>query len=219
VARQLKLDKTSSLAEQAYAKLHAAIQNGEFAPGGRLMEADVAKWLKMSRTPARDALRRLENEGLLVHEPRFGLVIASLDYRAVVELYMMREVLEATAAGFAARHASDFEISQLTELVEEEKTLQGDYEALARHNKRFHTALHRAAHNRYLLRSLNTVADSMGLLGRSLMTIPERAKSALDEHTQIVRAIEDHDQKAAEGAARAHVRTAMRERLKIFEPA
>lgn len=216
--RQLKSEKTSSLAELAYAKLHGAIQKGEFAPGARLMEVEVAKWLKMSRTPARDALRRLETEGLLVHEPRFGLVIASLDYQAVVELYSMREVLEATAAGFAARHASEFEVIQLSEYIAEEKGLQGDLEALARHNKRFHRALHRAAHNRYLLRSLTTVEDSMGLLGKSLMTIPARAKSALDEHAKIVRAIEGRDPKAAAEAARTHVRTAMRERLKAFDP-
>lgn len=216
--RPIKVERTSSLADFAYTKLHSAIQNGDFAPGARLMEAEVAKWLKISRTPARDALRRLENEGLLVHEPRVGLVIASLDYRAVVELYMMREVLEATAAGFAARHATDFEVGQLGELVAEEKSLQGNLEALSIHNKRFHHALHRAAHNRYLLRSLNTVADSMGLLGKSLMTIPARAKSALDEHTRIVRAVEQRDPKAAEEAARAHIRTAMRERMKIFAP-
>src|SRR3954467_2886010 len=112
-----KASRSTSLGELAYLKLHAAIQAGTFEPGKRMMETEVADWLKMSRTPARDAMRRLENEGLLVHEPRQGLVIARLDHSAVMELYAMREVLEGTAARLAARHASEFEVAQLLELV------------------------------------------------------------------------------------------------------
>ena len=69
-------------------------------------------------------MRRLENEGLLVHEPRQGLVIAKLDHAAVMELYAMREVLEGTAARLAARHASDLEVAQLLELIAIEKKLK-----------------------------------------------------------------------------------------------
>ena len=211
--------KSTPLGELAYAKLHSAIQAGTFEPGQRMMETEVADWLKMSRTPARDAMRRLENEGLLVHEPRQGLVIATLDHAAVMELYAMREVLEGTAARLAARHASELELEQLLELVAVEKKLKGKYDELATHNQRFHQALRHAAHNRFLLRALITVRDSMGLLGKSQMTLPHRAATALKEHEQIVRAIEKRDAEAAEEAARAHVRAAQRERIKSFMPA
>ena len=213
-----KVAKSTPLGEVAYSKLHAAILAGTFEPGRRMMETEVADWLKMSRTPARDAMRRLENEGLLVHEPRQGLVIASLDHAAVMELYTMREVLEGTAARLAARHASELEVEQLLELIALEKKLKGRYEELAEHNQRFHRALRHAAHNRYLLRALITVRDSMGLLGRSQMTMPHRAATALKEHEQIVRAIEKRDADAAEEAARSHVRAAQRERIKSFMP-
>jgi DNA-binding GntR family transcriptional regulator len=202
--------KSTPLGELAYAKLHSAIQAGTFEPGQRMMETEVADWLKMSRTPARDAMRRLENEGLLVHEPRQGLVIATLDHAAVMELYAMREVLEG---------ASELELQQLLELVAVEKKLKGKYEELAEHNQRFHQALRHAAHNRFLLRALITVRDSMGLLGKSQMTLPHRAATALKEHEQIVRAIEKRDADAADEAARAHVRAAQRERIKSFMPA
>jgi DNA-binding GntR family transcriptional regulator len=214
-----KTAKSTPLGELAYAKLHSAIQAGTFEPGQRMMETEVADWLKMSRTPARDAMRRLENEGLLVHEPRLGLVIATLDHAAVMELYTMREVLEGTAARLAARNSSDLEVEQLLELVALEKKLKGKYNELADHNQRFHQALRQAAHNRFLLRALVTVRDSMGLLGKSLMTMPQRAVAALKEHEQIVRAIEKRDSDAAEAAARAHVRAAQRERIKSFMPA
>ncbi len=214
-----KNSKSTPLGELAYAKLHSAIQGGTFEPGQRMMETEVADWLKMSRTPARDAMRRLENEGLLVHEPRLGLVIATLDHAAVMELYTMREVLEGTAARLAARHASELEVEQLLELIAVEKKLKGKYEELAEHNQRFHRALRQAAHNRFLLRALITVRDSMGLLGKSQMTLPHRAATAVKEHEAIVLAIQKRDVDAAEEAARAHVRAAQRERIKSFMPA
>ncbi len=217
--QKTKTSRPTPLGELAYAKLHSAIQAGTFEPGQRMMETEVADWLKMSRTPARDAMRRLENEGLLVHEPRLGLVIATLDHAAVMELYAMREVLEGTAARLAARNASDLEVEQLLELVALEKKLKGKYSELAGHNQRFHQALRQAAHNRFLLRALITVRDSMGLLGKSQMTLPHRAATALKEHEQIVRAIEKRDADGAEEAARAHVRAAQRERIKSFMPA
>lgn len=216
--KETRPSRTTPLGDVAYARLHDAIQAGTFEPGKRMMETEVAQWLKMSRTPARDAMRRLENEGLLVHEPRHGLVIAKLDHAAVMELYTMREVLEGTAARLAARHASELEIEQLRELIALEKKLKGRYDELSAHNQRFHQALRHAAHNRFLLRALITVRDSLGLLGKSLMTMPHRAASALKEHDEIVSAIARHDPDAAEEAARAHVRAAQRERIKSFLP-
>ena len=214
----IKSAKSASLGERAYAKLHSAIQAGTFQPGARVMETDIAKWLQMRRTPVRDAMRRLENEGLLVHEPHLGVVIAKLDHRAVGELYVMREVLEGTAARLAACHASEMDLMQLEELVKIEKGLQGQYDELSAHNKRFHGMIHLAAHNRFLLKSLTTVRDSMGLLGKSQMTVPDRAAEALREHTEIVRAIKTRDTDAAEAAARKHVRDAQRVRMKRFPP-
>ena len=204
--------------EHAYRKLRDAIQEGTLKPGQRVMELELAEWLRVSRTPVRDAIRRLESEGMLHHEPRQGLVVAKLDRTALMELYVMREVLEGTAARLCARHASDMEVIELTELVRMERALAGDYEALARHNRRFHEALHRGAHNRYLEKSLDAVADSIGLLGASQMLMPDRAKTAANEHAELVRAIEKRDPDAAEEAARHHVRSAQRERLKTLFP-
>ena len=152
------------------------------------------------------------------HEPRNGLVVARLDRQAVLELYVMRETLEGTAAQLCARHASDMEVLELLDLVERERALQSDYDALARHNRLFHEAVHRGAHNRYLEKSLITVSDSMGLLGESQMRLPRRAQEALEEHTAIARAIQKHDAEGAAEAARKHVRAAQRERMKRLFP-
>lgn len=217
-AGKLKTAGRGSRSELVYLKLREAIHGGRLKPGERIMEMDVANWLQVSRTPVRDAIRRLEGEGMLAHEPRFGLVIAKLDQQAVMELYVMREVLESTAARLCARQASDMELIELGELVKIEQQLQGDPGALAKHNRRFHETIHRAAHNRFLLKSLHAVNDSMGLLGKSQMLLPHRAKTALAEHAEIVRAVQKRDPDAAAEAARRHVRAAQRERLKRLFP-
>ena len=213
-----KAPRHGSRSEHAYKRLRDAIQQGQFASGHRVMEVEIAAWLNLSRTPVRDAIRRLEGEGILEHEPRNGLVVAHLDRQAVMELYVMREVLEGTAARLCARHASDMEVQVLLDLVERESKLGWGDEALAQHNRRFHDAIHRGAHNRYLEKSLVAVNDSMWLLGTPLMLLPERAQAAAAEHTQLVEAIRSRDPEAAEAAARAHVRAAQRERLKRLFP-
>jgi DNA-binding GntR family transcriptional regulator len=204
--------------QHAYRALREAIRSGELKPGQRVMEVEVADWLQVSRTPVRDAIRRLESEGMMEHEPRHGLVVARLDRQAVMELYVMREMLESTAAQLCARHAADMEVQELLDLVERERTLQGDYEALARHNRQFHEAVHRGAHNRYLEKSLITVSDTIGLFGESQMRLPHRAEQALAEHSEIAQAIQRRDADAAAEAARRHVRAAQRERLKRLFP-
>ena len=182
------------------------------------MEVEVAEWLDMSRTPVREALRRLESGGMLAVEPRTGLVVASISRQAMLELYVMREVLEGTAARLCARHASDFEIMELEELVKREAQLQGNFEALASHNRLFHDAIHRGAHNRYLEKGLSAVNDSMCLLGPSQMLIPARAQTAKAEHAELVKYIKKRDADGAEAGARRHVRSAQQQRLKQLFP-
>lgn len=218
VAAAKKEQHYASLSELVYQKMREAIQQGALRPGQRIMEIEVAEWLKVSRTPVREALRRLEGDGMLTLEPRTGLVVASLSRQAMLELYVMREVLEGTAARLCARHASDLEVMELEELVKREERLQGNFEELARHNRLFHEAVHRGAHNRYLEKSLSAVNDSMWLLGKSQMLLPHRAQGALAEHGELLAAIRTRDPDSAEEAARRHVRSAQKERLKQLFP-
>ena len=202
-------------ADRAYRALHDRIAEGAIAPGDRLREAALAEEFGLSRTPVREALRRLESDGLLLHEPHRGMVVRTLDHQAVTELYLIRGVLEATAAALAARHASDAEIDTLYEMVDAQEGVAGGAEA-ARLNKLFHRALYRGAHNRYLLDMLDGLATSMTLLGRTTLSLPGRAADAHGEHRAIVDALRAHDPDAAERAAREHIHAAHRARLKIM---
>ena len=197
---------------EAYSRIRAAIRGGSLTPGERLTETDLAARFGVSRTPVRQAIARLEAEGLLTHEARRGLTVTRPDHQQVVELYVMREVLEGAAARLAAQHASETEIAAMTEIVEREPTVFADAAALATENQRLHGLLYLAAHNRYLLRSLEQLGATMSLLP-SLLTRDGRAEQAHAEHRAILQAIRVRDGDAAEAAARTHARAAQKHRL------
>ena len=136
----------------------------------------------------------------------------------MLELYVMREVLEGTAARLCARHASDPELMGLEELVKREARLQGNIEVLSRHNKLFHEAVHRGAHNRYLEKSLAAVNDSMCLLGKSMMLIPERARRRSWSTAKPWPRSSDVTPMQPTRSARRHVRSAQKQRLKQLFP-
>jgi DNA-binding GntR family transcriptional regulator len=197
---------------EAYTRLKEAIRDGTFASGARLTELDVSAWLGMSRTPAREAIHRLETDGLVTHEPRRGLIVTRPDHQMVVELYVMREALEGTAARLAAQHANDVEVEALGDLVASEPEHQDDPVALSRINQRLHRLIHVSAHNRFLLRSLSSLSDTLTLLP-TMLGAPERAQQSHTEHVQVLESIQRRNPDAAEAAMRAHLRSAQRRRL------
>ena len=119
--------------EFAYAQLRADIRGGKLMPGDRLRETEIADRLNVSRTPVREALKRLESEGLVVFSQPRGMTVAELAPGQVLELYAMREVLEGAAARFAAEHASALGLSGFVRNMpagEVEVVAEGDRKAL-----------------------------------------------------------------------------------------
>jgi DNA-binding GntR family transcriptional regulator len=202
---------TRDLALTAYSQLRDLIKEGTLVPGSRVTEADLGSRLGMSRTPVREAIYRLEGEGLLTHEPRRGLTVTLLDHQMILELYTMREVLEGTAARLAAQHASDTEIDALAELIEAEGQILSRGELTARINGKIHALIYLAAHNRHLMRTL----DSLTVLSLLPTTLgnKERAEEAHRQHLEILQAIRSRDVDAAERATREHIRSARKHRL------
>lgn len=205
-----------SLGSKAYERIREAIQQGDYTPGDRILEDEIAGRFSISRTPVREALRRLEDEGLLIHQPHRGMTVAKLDYQMVMELFVVRDVLEGTAARMAARLASDEEIENLEDMTRRELEVATSAEGMAAHNRRFHAAIYMMAHNRYLLKTLSALADSMTLLSTTSFSRPERRSAACDEHRVIMEAIKARDPERAEATARAHIHSAHRMRLRML---
>ena len=207
-------DPDKSLPDWVYSQIREAIRSGHFIPGARLRERDVATQLNVSRTPVREALRRLEVEGLLSASPQKGLRVAELDSQMINELYFMRQELEGTAAWLAARNASTAELRLMRLIVDEEAELLDSPSDLGRLNYALHQTIQGAAQNRYLVTSLNVLRDGMMLISSTNLHSPTRAKAAHDEHCRIVEAIERGDADGARAAARAHVVAAHEAKLR-----
>ena len=206
--------------DYAYAALRQEIMEGRFAPGRRMREIELASWLGVSRTPTRQALSRLELEGLVDMRPRVGLVVSSLDAAAMEELYEMRGALEGIASALAARHSSARDLDTLLLLVESEARLPEDASIRYRHNLAIHQAIYQAAPNRFLMKSLQALHDAISLLGPTTMAVKGRFADAHDEHRRIVAAIEARDAERANAEARAHVGRGLelRRRMRGVEP-
>ncbi|MDS9469823.1 GntR family transcriptional regulator [Paracoccus sp. MBLB3053] len=196
-----------------YRRLLDEIRTGQMAPGARLREVELAERLGHSRTPVREAIRLLEMDGLVVHQPRQGATIRLLDYAEVMELYEMRAVLEGTAARLASRAANEAELRQLAEL-NTEFAAAPDERAAAELNRQFHAMLLEAARNRFLARSMRGLQKTMLLLGPTTLMETDRVARAAEEHRQLIDALLDRDGASAEASMRAHMEAAQMVRLR-----
>jgi len=192
------------------------IQKGQLKPGDYLREQIIAEELGVSRTPVREALRRLESDGLVISEPRFGMVIRDLSYAEVIELYEIREVLERTAAQMSARVITDVELQELEVIQAGMEDARHDSREMALLNHTFHVAILNSAKNRYLWKALESVQKAMLILGPSTMEFPERAETAIEEHRLLLEALRARDATLAEKVMGEHLTNAQRYRLRQF---
>jgi DNA-binding GntR family transcriptional regulator len=198
----------------AYLMVLEAIDRGDFRPGDRLVESELAERFGVSRTPIREALQRLETQAVLSRDGR-SLVVASLDHDQLGELYVVRAELEALAARLAAQHAAPEEIRLLWEMVRKDSDLVDRPDLLSRANRRFHRQIHLASHNRYLIQQLEAVHLSMALLATTSLAAEGRGRQAMSEHEEIVGAIDARDGAAADAAIRRHISLAYETRLRL----
>jgi DNA-binding GntR family transcriptional regulator len=201
-------------APDAYGLILAAIDEGVYRPGDRLVESELAERLGVSRTPVREALQRLETQSLLSRDGR-SLIVASLDHNQLAELYIVRAELEGLAARLAAKHATVEEVNVLRDMVEADRRLVRDPRALSRANKRFHRQIHLASHNRFLVQQLDLVHRSMALLAATSIEAEGRGAATIAEHETIVEAIAAGDGDRADKALRDHISHAFETRLKL----
>jgi len=200
--------------KDAYQLILDAIDLGVYGPGDRLVESELAERFGVSRTPVREALQRLETQSLLARDGR-SLVVASLGHNQLAELYVVRSELEGLAARLAAKHATPEEVRVLRAMVEDDRKMIDDPQALSRANRRFHKQIHLASHNRYLVQQLDLVHRSMALLATTSLAAEGRGKAALSEHDRIVTAIEAGDGDSAQAALCRHISQAFETRLKL----
>lgn len=204
--------------QSVYERLLDEIRSGKLPPGARLRETELAARLGISRTPVREAIRRLEADGLVEHQPRLGASLRRLGHDEVMELYAMRVLLEGEAARLAARGASALELAEMEE-INTVMAAASDPVQRARANRQFHTALLNASKNRFLRRAMVGLRRTALVLGRSSMFDLDRASEAVREHSAVIAALKLRDGAGAEAAMRAHMEAAHRARLRQLRDA
>lgn len=197
-------------ADIAYGYLRELIINGTFAPGQRLTLAEVSSACGMSHMPVREALLRLDRDGLLESEPHKGVRVVELSLKEAKELFAVRTELEGLAA-FAACAAGDSQIVKdltLINLQFSDAFERHDLTALGAANQQFHERILQAGGNAVLARMLREVWSASQRYRLGYKLIPGRAHCTIEEHASIIAAMASGDPERARVAARAHIERA-----------
>ncbi|MFS8534788.1 MAG: GntR family transcriptional regulator [Limnochordales bacterium] len=210
--------QASSRAELVYITLRQDILNNTYRPGQRLSEEAIAQELNVSRTPVREALKRLHAEGFVEITPHRGAVVRDPSGEELAELCTVREVLEGLAARLAARSISLIEVYSLERLLAEMEAAMAegrlaDLDAL---NFQFHETIWIASRNRYLAHQLRQLRQFVHRLQESTLTVQGRKEEAYREHKALFEACAAGDPDEAERLAREHVRKAESVRLIVW---
>lgn len=216
-----RLSPAPSLADQAFTAVLDAISRGELEPGARLKEAEIARQLGISRAPLREAMNRLESNGMVERRANHGVYVIALSLDDLDDLFRMREALEGAACGLAAERVSSKDIAHLETMLTrhaEATAKTGQYTQLSSDDD-FHFFIIGRSGSRRLFRSLcHELYLQVRLYRFRSSSKPGRSQAALNEHHDIVRALADGDSRKAEDAMRLHISNA-RQNLLWSEPA
>jgi DNA-binding GntR family transcriptional regulator len=183
---------TESLAEMAARKLRTLILTGELQPGERVTEAELTDLLQISRTPAREAIRILSSEGLLVVFPNRGAEVVSYSPEVVRDSIEVVEYLEGIAGRFAAKRATDSEVDEICSLTLEMQAAYRRRDKIRYYtlNQEIHYAILKASHNDVLVEEHQRVNTRLFRIRFQPNDSDARWKSAMDEHEAISKALE-----------------------------
>ena len=203
----IRLDTYKPLRDVVSEALRQAIREGVLKPGERLMEIQLADELGVSRTPIREAVRKLELEGFVVMMPRRGTYVADISLKDVVQVFEIRSALEELAAGLAAERITPDELEELERIVVEisEYIARDEFDKIVDAGIRFHGVLYRASRNSRLVDILHNLREQMLRFRSISMHYPGRLAATWEEHRQLVEYIANHNSVQARKIAKKHM--------------
>lgn len=206
------LDGYKPLRDVVFETLRDAIITQVLKPGERLMEIQLADEMGVSRTPVREAIRKLELEGLVVMVPRKGAYVAGVSMKDIHEVYEVRAALEMLAVSLAAERITDEELDALERQVLKESeaeasgaTDENTIDNIVYIDTTFHDIIYQAAHNQRLVQFLNILQEQLQRFRAASLSRPGRSKTALEEHKQIIEALAERNGDLASKLAKEHI--------------
>jgi len=207
------------LGQHVFEKLKQAIIRGDLAPGDRIVEIQVAEALDISRTPVREAIHKLEREGLLKKLPKAGFTVMSLSREDIEETFGIRSVLESYAAGLAALKHREDELTPLEEKIREFKTClrKAEVDDLPRINTEFHNLLYALSRSPKLIKMINDLRDQIFRFRKILLKMDHMPEASNEDHRKMLLAIRDRDVAKVEELVREHISRGRKTVLKAIE--
>jgi DNA-binding GntR family transcriptional regulator len=214
--------RKAKVAVDAYAAIKEMILTGQFKPGNKISDQELAMELGMSRTPVRHALTRLAQEGLIDEGRSRGFHAADLDAKQVADLYALREVLEVHAIRLAVVRATEADLDELAAVLDTLDTLSQDSSKRGeeiRVGLKIHEIIARTSGDNFLHETMVRLLNRMHFFiwMDTLNEDPQAAETTRQEHREILACIRAGKPNEAEAVIRAHIRTAKQGILKIFE--
>jgi GntR family transcriptional regulator, transcriptional repressor for pyruvate dehydrogenase complex len=217
----LKAIKKTRLYEEVVGQLHQLIDAGKLKAGDRLpSERELAETFRVSRSSVREAIKTLENEGMVITRPGSGTFITAVNVEAIIpplasllsrgkdaliDLFEMRCLVEPNIAALAAERATPADILRLKEIcTEQEQQIKQDTSAVD-HDAAFHLTIGRATHNEALQRLVASIVEILKPIREKSLQTPGRAHKSLASHREILVAIERHDPDLARQAMQQHI--------------
>lgn len=195
------------LREMVYEELKIQILTGAIVPGTRMMEVELAEEMGVSRTPIREAIRKLEKEGLVTIEPRRGAYASMISTQDMVEILEVRQDLEGLAAYFAATRMKDDEMDELRRIAERynEAVAAGSMQDMIRYDTQFHRMIVDSCNNKILVSMVEQLQELVLRFRYIYYDNFKRAEKMPDEHREIIEAIDSGDKDRARAAADIHI--------------
>lgn len=203
----LNMNAYLPLRDVVFNTLREAILKGELQPGERLMELQLASKLGVSRTPIREAIRMLEQEGLAVTVPRKGAEVARMTLKDMEDVLEIREALDELAAQIACERISSEQMNRLMDTKKEfERILaSGEVKEIADVDVKFHDIIYEATDNAKLVYLLNNLREQLFRYRVEYLKNPENYPALIQEHEAIVSALEARDKAKVTEAMHEHV--------------
>ena len=204
---ELQMDAYLPLRDVVFQTLRGAILKGDLKPGERLMELQLASKLGVSRTPIREAIRMLEQEGLAVTIPRKGAEVAKMTEKDMEDVLQIRLSLEALAVRLSCENITPAALKELKVAMEdfEEKTKSGQFVEMAKADVKFHEILYKASNNPKLQQLLSNLREQMYRYRVEYLKREDAHETLLAEHERIIETIEKRDKEEAMKAVSRHI--------------
>lgn len=204
---KVNMNEYLPLRDVVFNTLRQAILKGELEPGERLMEIQLAERLGVSRTPIREAIRKLELEGLVLMIPRKGAEVAKISEKSLRDVLEVRRSLEELAIELACARMDEEDVRNLEEARDafSAAVRQGDAMTIAESDEHFHDIIYNGTGNTRLVQILNNLREQMYRYRLEYIKDEDKRQILLVEHDQIFKAIRDRHVAEAKAAAREHI--------------